>query len=101
MARLRSIKPRLATMPGRMPASKKVADRFYLSKPWRALMRAIKAERGNRCQDCGEYGDKDLRIIGDHIIERKDGGADLDPRNIWLRCLPCHNTKTAKVRAAR
>ncbi|WP_407026450.1 HNH endonuclease [Agrobacterium rosae] len=60
-------------------------------------MSSLKRTRGNRCQRCRASG----RIIGDHIHERKDGGADLDPSNIELLCRPCHNTKTAKARAAR
>jgi 5-methylcytosine-specific restriction endonuclease McrA len=42
-----------------------------------------------------------VRILGDHIIERKDGGAELDPNNIQLLCLGCHNAKTATARKDR
>lgn len=75
----------------------KKTDRFYLSPEWKALVREIKRERGAFCQRCGAAG----RIIGDHIKERRDGGAELDRRNVELMCLPCHNKKTARVKAVR
>lgn len=78
----------------------KVAERFYASPQWRGLVAAIKRERGNWCQRCGAGG-KGARIIGDHVVERKDGGAELDPANVELLCLPCHNTKTAAEKARR
>ena len=27
---------------------------------------------------------------GDHIKERRDGGADFDPGNVMIRCATCH-----------
>ena len=75
----------------------KRADAFYLSPEWRALMRQIKAARGNWCEDCGSGH----RVAGDHEVEIKDGGAALDERNVRLRCAACHNRKTASARARR
>jgi hypothetical protein len=41
------------------------------------------------------------RVILDHISERKDGGADLDPLNTeWLTNSE-HQAKTARARARR
>jgi 5-methylcytosine-specific restriction endonuclease McrA len=40
-------------------------------------------------------------VIADHIVERKDGGADLDPNNIELLCHAHHQKKTALARARR
>lgn len=100
MGRLKAMPPRLASLPARVKAMPKVAERFYASAEWRALLRRIKAARGNWCETCGACG-AGVRIIGDHVIERKDGGADLDPANVKLLCLPCHNRKTASARAAR
>ncbi|MBX7459543.1 HNH endonuclease [Qipengyuania huizhouensis] len=75
----------------------KKAEAFYQSKEWRALVRSIKAERGNWCERCGSGH----RVAGDHKVERRDGGAELDPANVELLCQPCHNRKTAAAKAAR
>jgi hypothetical protein len=82
----------------------KRADAFYLSPEWRALLNAIIARRGRRCEDpcCEVRGGRTCgRIFGDHIVELRDGGAALDERNVMLRCAACHACKTAAARAAR
>ena len=82
----------------------KTGDPFYSSAPWLALMKTIIAERGRRCEDCGDRageGGIGLKIYGDHVQELRDGGAPLDPRNIRLRCARCHGRKSAQARAAR
>lgn len=82
----------------------KLVDPFYDSAEWKGLMSHLKKVRGNRCGD-PEHRSEDrrqgVRIYGDHIRERKDGGASLDPHNIMLRCPPCHQRKTAEVRRRR
>ena len=83
----RSVKPR-----------PKMADAFYLSPEWRALMATIIKKRGRRCEECGRPG---TRIYGDHIIEIKDGGSLLDERNVKCLCGSCHTKKTVSARAAR
>jgi 5-methylcytosine-specific restriction endonuclease McrA len=42
------------------------------------------------------------RLILDHRVERRDGGADFPPfeEADWF-CAGCHNTKTARARALR
>lgn len=82
----------------RIPLPPKQADGFYTSPEWRKLIASIKAERGERCEDTGPHSG---RLMGDHIIEVKDGGAKLDRRNIMLRCAGCHNRKTARVKRER
>lgn len=84
----------------------KRADPFYLSPAWRGFSTAIKRQRGYRCEGAGHEGDPDMTmtpraLIADHIVERRDGGADLDPLNIQLLCAACHARKTAAARAAR
>ena len=81
----------------------KVAERFYLSAEWkgyRAWHRAetLRREGGLWCCVCGCGG----RLILDHVIERKDGGADFPPYEgaKWY-CTAHHNAKTAQARAAR
>lgn len=87
---VRSLGPRVLPAP-------KIADALYLSPEWRSLMVQIKRDRGARCEDCGSTH----RVAGDHVVEVKDGGAPLDPKNVRLRCQACHNAKTAKAKAAR
>lgn len=90
----------------RLPEKK--AEPFYLSPEWRALMEAIIVERFGdrahaRCEDpeCRTPHRRGIRIFGDHIRERKDGGALLDKGNILCRCGSCHTRKTASERAKR
>jgi 5-methylcytosine-specific restriction protein A len=83
----------------RIAVPAKVAEGFYQSKAWRALVASIKRERGNRCQRLGCRSTH--RIIADHVVERKDGGADLDRNNIELLCFAHHQAKTAAARRAR
>lgn len=111
---------RLATVTHeRAKQAPKTADRFYLSPEWRQLVQRLIALRGRRCQHCGKTREDDgspVRLIGDHIVERKDGGADLDPANVELLCSRsggngeahadgeaggCHARKTARARAER
>lgn len=97
MAKLTALKPSLRSPPPLLSTPPKLADRFYLSREWRDLVASIKRERGARCEQCGSGS----RIIGDHIHERRDGGADLDRNNIRLLCFACHQAKTAAARKAR
>lgn len=97
VGRLTGMPPRLAPMPPRVAALPKEAERFYQSAEWRALVRKVKAERGAWCARCGSKH----RVIADHVIERRDGGAELDPANIELLCQACHNRKTAAARLKR
>jgi 5-methylcytosine-specific restriction protein A len=96
---LKTLQPRLKGLDTRrVKPPPKVAELFYLSPEWRALMAAIVKVRGRRCEKCGRTG---CRVFGDHIEELKDGGAPLDPSNVMLRCGSCHTAKTARVRAER
>jgi 5-methylcytosine-specific restriction endonuclease McrA len=76
----------------------KTADPFYQSKEWRDLIASIVAKRGPRCEKCRRTP---TRIFGDHIVERRDGGAPLDEANVMLLCGSCHSAKTAAERARR
>lgn len=99
MGRLQGLKPRLGGLAMKLPPAPKLAEPFYQSKAWRSLVARIKRQRGNRCErpGCGSTE----RVIADHIVERKDGGADLDETNIELLCAAHHNAKTAAARARR
>jgi len=97
MGRLKAVRGLVGAMPAKLALAPKVADPFYQSKEWRALVARIKRERGAWCERCGSSN----RVIADHIRERKDGGADLDANNIELLCAPHHAAKTAEARARR
>ena len=98
MGRLRAMPSRLVAAPPKLKPTPKVAEGFYQSAAWRALVADLKRLRGPWCEDCGRGK---CRLFGDHVVERKDGGADLDPMNVRLRCGQCHSIKTAKERAKR
>lgn len=99
-ARLKTIGPRVATLDTRRvkPAPKQVDD-FYSSAAWKQLREAVKAERGHRCQRADHTCSG--RLMVDHVIERRDGGADFDRRNLVVLCEHHHAVKTAAARATR
>lgn len=100
--KLQHLPPRLAPPRPRMAPPAKIVDPFYVSREWRELVGLVKAQRGYVCEACGADMRSNRRaLIGDHIVERKDGGADLDPLNVQCLCLPCHNRKTARTKAER
>ena len=117
---LRTLGPTVRPMEMRtaLPGPKRV-DPFYTSQEWRSLVATLIERRGRRCEQCGKTHEDDgtpVRIIGDHIHERKDGGADLDPMNVQLLCTRsggngrihsdgrrggCHARKTAEAAKRR
>ncbi|MBY8826109.1 HNH endonuclease signature motif containing protein [Sphingomonas colocasiae] len=92
-----SLGGRVGGLPSRVRPAPKIADQFYSSPEWRALVRQIKRQRGAFCERCGST----KGLIADHIVERRDGGADLDPSNIELLCAAHHAKKTAEARRRR
>lgn len=97
MSKLTNLKPTLRGMPARLSPPPKQTESFYQCREWRALVAQVKHERGPYCERCGSTD----RVIADHIVERKDGGADLDSKNIELLCQRHHAAKTAEARARR
>lgn len=100
-ARLTSIASRLGTLDTRtaQPAPKTADPELKTAEHqrWRA---EVLRRAGGMCQGpgCGRTG---VRLFADHIRERQDGGALLDPANGQALCGSCHTAKTARVRAAR
>jgi len=78
----------------------KVADPHYLTPEHRAWRAAVIARAHGICEWPG-CGRREIRMFADHIVERKDGGSDLDPSNGQCLCGKHHTFKTLKVRAAR
>jgi hypothetical protein len=88
----------------RLTPSPKIADPIYNTPEWRALIASIIRQRGRRCEDplCQTPNRAaGQRVYGDHVVELKDGGALLDPKNVLLRCGSCHTRKTIAERAKR
>lgn len=99
---LKMIKAQTSMMRGRLKPPVKLADPFYLTHDWKVFAVDIKRQRGFKCESCGgDFTHRRNKLIADHIVERKDGGADFDPLNIQCICIYCHNSKTAKARAER
>jgi 5-methylcytosine-specific restriction protein A len=104
MGRIKALPPRVATVAARVQAPAKGVDPFYESNAWREFAREIKRQRGYRCEavECGRDCSHAARgLIADHVVERRDGGADFDPLNVMLLCTACHNSKTARERRRR
>lgn len=101
MPKLRTIPPRLSAAAPKLSAAPKQAEGFYRSPAWRNLV----AERRRD----GDYfaalkrarSDGSRRVILDHVHERKDGGADLDPLNTKWLTFNEHQRKTAEARSRR
>ncbi|HEX7856104.1 MAG TPA: HNH endonuclease signature motif containing protein [Sphingobium sp.] len=100
MGRLKAFGSRVGSAAPKLKAAPKVAEGFYSTPQWRGLVKDIKRMRGNRCERAG-CTTPTHRVIADHIIERKDGGADLDERNVELLCFTHHARKTAEAKARR
>jgi len=98
VVRLTSMPRRLASAAPRIRAMPKQTDPFYTSQAWRDLRKAKRAQGPAFCCKCGAGG----KLILDHRVERKDGGADLPPLDQldWY-CVAHPNAKTAAAKAAR
>ena len=99
MGRLMAMPGRLATIGPRLRPPPKQAEPFYQSKAWRQLVARRKLDSDYFAalarRKAGE------RVILDHVVERKDGGDDLDPANTEWLTFTEHQRKTAAARAKR
>lgn len=96
---MRMLKPSVrARDPRSVKPAPKTGEPFYSSADWIKLRDAERTAAKGICRrpGCGKRG-----FIVDHIIEIKDGGAKLDPRNVELLCSSHHGLKTAEARAKR
>lgn len=90
----------------RIKPEAKTVDPFYLSPEYREWRDLVIRRAGGRCEavDQGKRCIKaqpQYRMFADHIRERRDGGAQLDPANGQCLCGSHHTLKTTKVRAER
>lgn len=99
MGRLKALPSRLGAQEPKLRALPKQAEAFYQSPEWRALVQQRKGDPDYVAALLrGKPGE---RMILDHKVERKDGGADLDPANTEWLTFTEHQAKTAQARAAR
>lgn len=84
----------------------KVADAELLTPEHRAWRAAVLKRAGYRCEwieagkRCTKAAPTD-RLIADHVIERKDSGAPLDPVNGQCLCVQHNTLKATRARARR
>lgn len=99
MGRLKALPARIGAMPARVQAAPKVAEGFYTSAEWRALVAMRKLDPDYPAAKArGRAGE---RMILDHVRERRDGGAALDPANTQWLTFSEHQAKTAAAKARR
>ena len=95
MAKLQTLKPRLATLSPRLqsvtPASH-MTDRPR-GRAWMETRERIALRDGLRCVSCGRPWVAS-RDITDHVVPRWKGGTD-DDQNLQSLCRPCSDAKTA------
>lgn len=77
-----------------------VLDKFYGSRVWQKLRAAYIAKHPLCCM-CMEVNRVVPADVVDHIVERRDGGADTDWNNLQSLCHACHNDKTQQERRRR
>lgn len=102
--KLKTLKPRLGTLGGRVATLPNVRPDTIQRKRGSAGVRdreAIRKRDFGVCQACAQAGR--LGVLGsvvDHIKPLWAGGTD-EPDNKWLICNPCHDAKTAVEAAQR
>lgn len=112
MGKIKAIKSRipmstgLAGKLGGRRQEPKRADPELLTAEHKAWRKAVLERAGYRCQaiENGQRCTKaapDHRLFADHIVERKDGGAKLDPANGRCLCGSHHTQKTLAARLKR
>jgi len=84
----------------------KRADPELLTEQHRKWRKAVLSRAGYRCEfiEKGRRCEKAAprhRMFADHIVERRDGGAPLDPSNGQCLCGSHHTLKTTATRAVR
>lgn len=107
MGKLRMAGPTLRAIDMRtVKPAPKVADAELHTRDHRAWRDQVLANASYRCEAiehgkrCDKHAPRD-RLFADHIIERRDGGDPLDPRNGQCLCGKHHTLKTIRARQRR
>lgn len=107
MAKLPTIAPRIPTLDTRtVKPMPKVADAELQTTEHRQWREQVLINAGFRCQaiEDGQRCDRrapEHRMFADHVVERRDGGAPLDPLNGQCLCGKHHTMKTVRARTER
>ena len=78
----------------------KALQGFYRTSKWRRKRNAHIAAHP-LCVHCEERGTISGADMVDHIVERRDGGSNLDSANLQSLCNKCHAVKTRDERLKR
>lgn len=102
MVRMTCLPSKLKVLGPKVRSPAKQTDPHYGSQAHKDWVKEVFKRSGGRCQWPGcTRSASESRMFADHIVERKDGGADLDPQNGWLLCGTHHTSKTAAERKKR
>ena len=76
--------------------TRRESQRFYNSRPWRAMSKFIRARDGFLCAACRP------RRVGAELVHHKvplseDFAARLDPKNLTSLCKKCHREAHGEV----
>ena len=83
---LKRLPSRIGRPPAKVQAMPKRVESFYVSREWKQLVARLKRERGPWRERCGSG----KRVVGEHKVEHRNGGAELDSPNVQLLCHACH-----------
>lgn len=106
MGKLTNLKPAMRTLSSSLAFSNGKAEterrimapptwkRWYHTKPWAKLRKAILIRDGFTCQMCHKMTAKSANLVADHKKPHR-GNAELfwDINNIWTLCAPCHSSR--------
>ena len=76
-------------------------QRFYQSRPWRAMSRAARERDGWLCQRC--LPRRVAAAVAHHVVPIEQGGDPLEIGGLVSLCRPCHELhhgRTDKLKAA-
>ena len=93
MARLMTIKPRVAVMPGRGLATAQTPSEMRITGRRLQDRRLRLWARDPRCASCRKLTDFNAFHL-DHVVALVNGGPDTD-ENCQVLCIECHKTKTS------
>jgi hypothetical protein len=107
MVKLRVMQPMVRVIDTRtVKVAPKIADAELQTAQHREWRAQVLRNAGYRCQAI-EHGERCTkaypkhRMFADHIVERRDGGSALDPRNGQCLCGAHHTSKTVAARSRR